>query len=613
MTHRSMRRQWWANVARSMARCPARGISTSCACAAAKERPQPGDLNHYSRIITQPKDQGASQAMLYATHGIESDSDLKRAMVGVASVWYEGNPCNAHLLGVGQRIRQSLDNAGVTGYQFGTVGVSDGISMGTSAMSYSLPSRDLIADSVESCMGGHWLDGCVVVPGCDKNMPGVLMALGRLNRPGIMVYGGTIRPGHCESMSGTLDIVSAFQSYGQYLASGSSPSAEKVRYDTVRHACPGPGACGGMYTANTMASCAEVLGMTLPGSSSFPAEYDEKKAECDSIGQAMRTLLEKNIRPRDIMTRSAFEDAITLTMVLGGSTNAVLHLLAMAKSVGVDLTIDDFQRISDATPFLANLKPSGTYVMEDVHRVLGGIPSVVHYLIENKLIKGEHLTVTGLTLRENCERWVAERGPMPKNQDVLRPIDQPIKSTGHIRVLYGNLAPGGAVAKITGKEGLHFTGKARVFDTEDDMVHAVEQGSIKKGEKTVIILRYKGPKGGPGMPEMLKPTSLIMGAGLGHDVACLTDGRFSGGSHGFVIGHVVPEAQEGGPIVLVQDGDVITIDAERNTINMTSVTDEELEQRRAAWKPRPLKVTQGGLYKYTRLVSDASQGCVTDA
>ena len=613
MTHRSMRRQWWAKVARSMARCPARGMSTSCACASAKERPQPGDLNHYSRIITQPKDQGASQAMLYATHGIESDSDLKRAMVGVASVWYEGNPCNAHLLGVGQRIRQSLDNAGVTGYQFGTVGVSDGISMGTSAMSYSLPSRDLIADSVESCMGGHWLDGCVVVPGCDKNMPGVLMALGRLNRPGIMVYGGTIRPGHCESMSGTLDIVSAFQSYGQFLASGSSPSAEKVRYDTVRHACPGPGACGGMYTANTMASCAEVLGMTLPGSSSFPAEYDEKKAECDSIGQAMRTLLEKNIRPRDIMTRSAFEDAITLTMVLGGSTNAVLHLLAMAKSVGVDLTIDDFQRISDATPFLANLKPSGTYVMEDVHRVLGGIPSVVHYLIENKLIKGEHLTVTGLTLRGNCERWVAERGPMPKNQDVLRPIDQPIKSTGHIRVLYGNLAPGGAVAKITGKEGLHFTGKARVFDTEDDMVHAVEQGSIKKGEKTVIILRYKGPKGGPGMPEMLKPTSLIMGAGLGHDVACLTDGRFSGGSHGFVIGHVVPEAQEGGPIGLVQDGDVITIDAERNTINMTSVTDEELEQRRAAWKPRPLKVTHGGLYKYTRLVSDASQGCVTDA
>jgi len=551
--------------------------------------------------------------MLYATHGIQSDEDLQRAMVGVASVWYEGNPCNAHLLGVGQRIRDSLDRAGLTGYQFGTVGVSDGISMGTSAMSYSLPSRDLIADSVESCMGGHWLDGCVVVPGCDKNMPGVLMALGRLNRPGIMVYGGTIRPGHCGSITGTLDIVSAFQSYGQYLASGGTPDAEKIRYDTVRHACPGPGACGGMYTANTMASCAEVLGMTLPGSSSFPAEYNEKKAECDSIGPTMRMLLEKNIRPRDIMTRSAFEDAMVLTMVLGGSTNAVLHLLAMARSVGVDLSIDDFQRVSDSTPFLANLKPSGQYVMEDVHTVLGGIPSVVHYLIENKLMKGEHMTVTGRTLRENCEQWVAKRGPMPKDQDVLRPIDNPIKRTGHIRVLYGNLAPGGAIAKITGKEGLEFTGKARVFDTEDDMVHAVEQGTIKKGEKTVVILRYKGPKGGPGMPEMLKPTSLIMGAGLGHDVACLTDGRFSGGSHGFVIGHVVPEAQEGGPIALVRDGDEITIDAVNNSIQINNVSDEELAQRRAAWQPRPLTVNQGGLYKYTRLVSNASQGCVTDA
>lgn len=588
-------------------------MSTSCACAFAKERPPPGDLNHYSRLVTQPKDQGASQAMLYATPGIDSDADLKRAMVGVASVWYEGNPCNEHLLGMGQRIKSSLGRAGLTGYQFGTVGVSDGISMGTSAMSYSLPSRDLIADSVESCMGGHWLDGCVVVPGCDKNMPGVLMALGRLNRPGMMVYGGTIRPGHCASIPGTLDIVSAFQSYGQYLADGGTPDAEKIRYDTVRNACPGPGACGGMYTANTMASCSEVLGMTLPGSSSFPAEYDEKRAECDATGETMRMLLERNIRPRDIMTRSAFEDAITLTMVLGGSTNVVLHLLAMAKSVGVELTIDDFQRISDKTPFLANLKPSGKYVMEDVHRVLGGIPSIVHYLIENKLMKGEHMTVTGKTLRENCEEWVAKRGRMPSDQDVLRPLEDPLKATGHIRVLYGNLAPGGAIAKITGKEGLQFTGKARVFDTEDDMVHAVEQGSIKKGEKTVIILRYKGPKGGPGMPEMLKPTSLIMGAGLGHDVACLTDGRFSGGSHGFVIGHVVPEAQEGGPIGLVEDGDTITIDAEKNTINITNVTDAELEQRRATWKPRPLKVSQGGLLKYTRLVSNASQGCITDA
>lgn len=596
-----------------MASCGNRGMATSCACAQAASRPPPGDLNRHSRIITQPKDQGASQAMLYATKGIGSDEDLKRAMIGVASVWYEGNPCNAHLFGVGKRIRQSVEDAGLTGYQFGTVGVSDGISMGTSAMSYSLPSRDLIADSVESCVGGHWLDGCVVVPGCDKNMPGVLMALGRLNRPGIMVYGGTIRPGSCASVSGSLDIVSAFQSYGQYLAAGADEAAEKIRYDTVRHACPGNGACGGMYTANTMASCAEVLGMTLPGSSSFPAEYPEKQAECDAIGDAMRNLLEQNIRPRDIMTKSAFEDAITLTMVLGGSTNVVLHLIAIAKSVGVDLTIDDFQRISDKTPFLANLKPSGKYVMEDVYNILGGIPSILHYLIENKMIKGEHMTVTGRTLRENCERWVAERGPMPKDQDVLLPIENPIKESGHIRVLYGNLAPGGAVAKITGKEGLHFTGKARVFDTEDAMVQAVEQGTIKKGEKTVVILRYKGPKGGPGMPEMLKPTSLIMGAGLGYDVACLTDGRFSGGSHGFVIGHVVPEAQEGGPIALVQDGDEITIDAEKNSINITNISDEELQRRRSEWTPRPLPVTQGGLLKYTRLVSDASHGCVTDA
>lgn len=590
----------------------ARRFATSCPCAN-ESRPSPGQLNHYSRLVTQPKDQGASQAMLYATEGINNDEDLKRAMVGVASVWYEGNPCNAHLLEVGRRIKKSVEAAGLTGYQFGTVGVSDGISMGTNAMCYSLPSRDLIADSVESCMGGHWLDGCVVVPGCDKNMPGVLMALGRLNRPGIMVYGGTIRPGGCGAVNGTLDIVSAFQSYGEYLAAGGTAEAEKVRYDTVRHACPGPGACGGMYTANTMASCAEALGMTLPGSSSFPAEYGEKEKECNEIGSAMRKLLEKNIRPRDIMTKSAFEDAIVLTMVLGGSTNAVLHLVAMAHSVGVEVTLDDFQRISHSTPFLADLKPSGKYVMEDVHRLCGGIPTVIHYLIEKGLMKGEHLTVTGHTLRENCERWVQTRGKLPESQDLLRPLENPIKSSGHIRILSGNLAPGGAVAKITGKEGLHFTGKARVFDTEDDMVHAVENGEIKKGEKTVIILRYKGPKGGPGMPEMLKPTSLIMGAGLGHDVACLTDGRFSGGSHGFVIGHVVPEAQEGGPIGLVEDGDVIAIDAEKNTMNIEGVDDAELARRREKWVPRPLKVTQGGLYKYTRLVADASHGCVTDA
>lgn len=587
-----------------------RALSTSTSLNA--ERAPPGALNKYSRIITRPKDQGASQAMLYATDGIQNDEDLTRAMVGIGSIWYEGNPCNAHLLAISQRVKKSITEAGLTGYQFGAVGVSDGISMGTDAMSYSLPSRDLIADSVESACGGHWLDGCVTIPGCDKNMPGVLMALGRLNRPGIMLYGGTIRPGGCASVEGTLDIVSAFQSYGQYLANGGTPDAEKIRYDTVRNACPGPGACGGMYTANTMASCAEALGMTLPGSSSFPAEYPEKIAEAESMGAAMRLVLEKDLKPRDIMTRSAFEDAIALTMVLGGSTNAVLHLIAIAHSVGIELNIDDFQRIADSTPFLADLKPSGKYVMEDVHSKIGGIPTVIQYCIENKLMKGEHMTVTGRTLAENVDRWTHQRGKLPAGQDVLRPVDKPLKSTGHIRILKGNLAPGGAVAKITGKEGVRFTGKARVFDTEDAMVAAVEKGEIKKTEKTVIVLRYKGPKGGPGMPEMLKPTSLIMGAGLGQHVACLTDGRFSGGSHGFVIGHVVPEAQVGGPIALVQDGDVISIDAESNTLELVGVSESDLEQRRAAWKPLPLKPKSGHLLKFVRNVADASHGCITD-
>ncbi|KAJ1572821.1 hypothetical protein NDA12_004679 [Ustilago hordei] len=587
-----------------------RALSTSTTLDA--QRAAPGALNKYSRIITRPKDQGASQAMLYATDGIEDDEDLARAMVGIGSIWYEGNPCNAHLLSISQRVKKSVQQAGLTGYQFGAVGVSDGISMGTDAMSYSLPSRDLIADSVESACGGHWLDGAVVIPGCDKNMPGVLMALGRLNRPGIMLYGGTIRPGACASVQGTLDIVSAFQSYGQYLANGGTPEADKIRYDTVRNACPGPGACGGMYTANTMASCAEALGMTLPGSSSFPAEYPEKMAEAENMGAAMRLILERDIKPRDIMTRSAFEDAIALTMVLGGSTNAVLHLIAIAHSVGIELSIDEFQRIADMTPFLADLKPSGKYVMEDVHSKLGGIPTVIQYCIENKLIKGEHITVTGRTLAENVDRWTQERGKLPVGQQVLRLLSKPLKSTGHIRILKGNLAPGGAVAKITGKEGLRFTGKARVFDTEDAMVAAVEQGEIKKGEKTVIVLRYKGPKGGPGMPEMLKPTSLIMGAGLGKDVACLTDGRFSGGSHGFVIGHVVPEAQVGGPIGLVQDGDIIAIDAETNTLELVGVSDVDLEMRRAAWKPLALKPKSGHLLKFVRNVADASHGCITD-
>ncbi|PPR08160.1 hypothetical protein CVT24_012124 [Panaeolus cyanescens] len=549
--------------------------------------------------------------MLYATDGINSDEDFQKPMVGVASVWYEGNPCNKHLLGLGQSIKSSLQKSDIIAYQFGTVGVSDGISMGTRGMSYSLQSRDLIADQVETAAGGHHLDGMVVVPGCDKNMPGVLMALGRLNRPGLMVYGGTIRAGSCEGAP-QLDIVSAFQSYGKYLQDGRTEAAEKERYQTVRHACPGPGACGGMYTANTMASAAEALGMTLPGSSSFPAESEEKHAECAQVGPAMLNLLEKDVLPRDIMTRSAFENAIVLTMILGGSTNAVLHLIAMAHSVGIKLTIDDIQAVSDRTPFLADIKPSGKYVMEDVYKI-GGIPKILHFLLKNKLIDGDNMTVTGLTLGENLERWVHKYGELDFNkQDVIRPLDKPIKETGHIRILKGNLAPGGAVAKITGKEGLGFVGKARAFDSEDEFVKAVESGSIKKGEKTVVILRYLGPQGGPGMPEMLKPTSLIMGAGLGLDVACLTDGRFSGGSHGFCIGHVVPEAQVGGPIALVKDGDIIAVDAVSNTIELR-VEPEELERRRKEWKAPPLKVSQGTLYKYTKVVTDASHGCVTDS
>jgi dihydroxy-acid dehydratase len=547
--------------------------------------------------------------MLYATEGIKDDEDFQKAMVGVASVWYEGNPCNRHLLGLGQEIKSSLVESGLIGYQFGTVGVSDGISMGTAGMSYSLQSRDLIADQVETAAGGHWLDGMVVVPGCDKNMPGVLMALGRLNRPGLMVYGGTIRAGSCAGQP-QLDLVSAFQAYGQYLQDGKTPEAEAIRYDTVRHACPGPGACGGMYTANTMASAAEALGMTLPGSSSYPAESQEKHDECKTVGAAMRNLIEKNILPRDIMTRSAFENAMVLTMILGGSTNAVLHLIAMAHAVGIKLTIDDFARVSESTPFLADIKPSGKYVMEDVYKI-GGIPKILHFLMKNNFIDGNNMTVTGATVGENLERWVHKHGELSASQDVIRPLDKPIKATGHIRILRGNLAPGGAVAKITGKEGLGFTGKARTFDSEEAFVSAVESGSIKKGEKIVVVIRYLGPKGGPGMREMLKPTSLIMGAGLGQDVACLTDGRFSGGSHGFCIGHVVPEAQVGGPIALVEDGDTISVDAVANTMEL-HISSEEMERRRKAWVAPPIKVTQGTLYKYVKMVEDASHGCITD-
>ncbi|MCC6606294.1 MAG: dihydroxy-acid dehydratase [Anaerolineae bacterium] len=555
-------------------------------------------LNKYSSRITQPKSQGASQAMLYAT-GLQP-ADMDKAQVGIASVWYEGNSCNMHLLDLAAKVKEGVAEVDLVGMRFNTIGVSDGISMGTDGMSFSLQSRDLIADSIETIMGAQWYDGLIALPGCDKNMPGCLMAMGRLNRPAIMVYGGTIQAG-CTAQHAKLDIVSAFQSYGEYLAGSIS---DEEREAIVRHACPGAGACGGMYTANTMASAIEALGMSLPYSASYPAVSQEKANECVEAGRAIRTLLERDIKPRDIMTRAAFENAMVVTMALGGSTNAVLHLIAMARAVDVDLTIDDFQAVSDRVPFLADLKPSGRFVMEDLHAV-GGTPAVMKYLYENGLINGSCLTVTGKTVAEN----LADVPGLSEGQEVLRPLSDPIKETGHIQILRGNLAPDGAVAKITGKEGLVFTGTARVYDSEEDMLAGLEAGEIQKGD--VIVIRFEGPKGGPGMPEMLTPTSAIMGAGLGKDVALMTDGRFSGGSHGFIVGHITPEAQEGGPIALVQNGDQITIDAKTRTISM-AVSDEEIGRRRAAWTAPPYKATRGTLYKYIKNVKSASEGCVTD-
>jgi len=471
--------------------------------------------------------------------------------------------------------------------------------MGTDGMSYSLQSRDLIADSVETVMAAQWYDACVAIPGCDKNMPGVMIAIGRLNRPALMVYGGTIKPGHLGDRP--LDIISAFQSYGEYLA---HTIDERARQSIVRNACPGPGACGGMYTANTMASAIEAMGMTLPYSSSAPAVSPEKAAECLQAGAAVRNLLELDLKPRDIMTRGAFENAMVLVMALGGSTNAVLHLLAMARAVDVSLTLDDFQRVSDRVPFIADLKPSGRYVMEDLHQV-GGTPAVMKHLLQAGLLDGDCMTVTGRTVGQN----LAELPGLKSGQDVVLPLERPIKDSGHIRILKGNLAPGGAVAKITGKEGLRFEGPAKVYDSEEDMLHALERNEIQIGD--VIVIRYEGPKGGPGMPEMLTPTSAVMGAGLGKDVALLTDGRFSGGSHGFIIGHIVPEAQEGGPIALIRDGDHIVIDASENTLAV-ALDDEELAHRRAQWEMPAYKSTRGTLFKYIKTVKSASEGCVTD-
>ena len=554
-------------------------------------------INRQSARITEPKSQGASQAMLYAT-GL-TPADMTKAQVGIASVWFEGNPCNMHLLTLGDAVKQGVTAAGLIGMRFNTIGVSDGISMGTDGMSYSLQSREIIADSIETIMGGQWYDGLVSIPGCDKNMPGCVMAMARLNRPALMVYGGTIKPGH--SRGETLDIISAFQSYGAYLA-GTINDAR--REEIVRHACPGAGACGGMYTANTMASAIEAMGLSLPYSSSTPAVDPLKIEECVRAGAAIRLLLERDIKPRDIMTRAAFENAMVVVTVLGGSTNAVLHLLAMARAADVPLSLDDFQAVSDRVPFLADLKPSGKFVMEDVQGI-GGIPAVMKYLLEKGLIDGSCLTCTGATVAENLR----DLPGLTPGQEVLRPIENPIKESGHIQILRGNLAPGGSVAKITGKEGLRFSGPAKVYDSEELMLAALERKEITKGD--VVVIRYEGPQGGPGMPEMLTPTSAIMGAGLGSEVALITDGRFSGGSHGFIVGHVVPEAQLGGAIALVANGDLITIDANLNRLDM-AVDDAELARRRAAWVMPPYTATRGTLYKFIKTVKSASEGCVTD-
>ena len=554
-------------------------------------------INKYSSRVTGPKSQGASQAMLYGA-GL-TDEDMNKAQVGISSVWFEGNTCNMHLNHLSAKVKEGVEASGMVGLRFNTIGVSDGISMGTDGMSYSLQSRDLIADSIETVMCAQWYDANISLPGCDKNMPGCLIAMARINRPSLMVYGGTIRAGHLDDVK--LDIISAFQSYGEYIA---GTIDEQRRQEIVKNSCPGAGACGGMYTANTMASAIEAMGMSLPFSASRPAESPEKLTECYEVGAAIRRLLEDDIKPRDIMTRNAFENAMVVMTTLGGSTNAVLHLIAMARAAEVPLTIDDFQRVSDRTPLLADMKPSGIYVQEDLDEV-GGIPALMKYLLEEGRLHGDCLTVTGKTLAENLK----DTPSLAEGQEIISSLDAPIHTSGHIQILRGNLAPEGAVGKITGKEGLSFTGPANVFDSEEEMLQALETNQIEKGD--VIIIRFEGPQGGPGMPEMLTPTSAIMGAGLGKDVALLTDGRFSGGSHGFIVGHITPEAQTGGPLALVANGDRITIDAAQNSLSV-ELSDDELAARRKAWKPPPFKATRGTLFKYIKNVKSASEGCVTD-
>ena len=556
------------------------------------------ELNKYSKILTQDETQPAAQAMLYGI-GL-TEEDLKKAQVGICSMGYDGNTCNMHLNDLAKLVKQGVWDNDMVGLIFNTIGISDGISNGTDGMRYSLVSRDLIADSIESVMGGFYYDGLIAIPGCDKNMPGSIIAMGRLNRPSIMLYGGTIAAGHYKGQD--LNIISAFEALGQKIAGTLEPEDFK---QIVQHSCPGAGACGGMYTANTMASAIEAMGMSLPNSSSNPALSDEKKKECLDAGKALKLLLEKNICPSDIMTRKAFENAITVIMILGGSTNAVLHLIAMSKSVGVSLSIDDFQTISDRVPVLADFKPSGRYLMQDLHQY-GGLPSVMKYLLSKGLLHGDCLTVTGKTVAENL-------AGVPdldfKAQDIIHPLEQPLKQTGHLQILYGNLAEKGSVAKISGKEGEKFIGPARVFDGEQKLIQGIQSGRVKAGD--VVVIKNEGPKGAPGMPEMLKPTSAIIGAGLGKSVALITDGRFSGGTHGFVVGHITPEAHEGGLIAFVHDDDIIELDATKNMITL-KVSDEEIARRKEDWKQPELKVNRGVLYKYAMCVKDASEGCVTD-
>ena len=555
-------------------------------------------LNKYSKVVTQDPTQPAAQAMLHAI-GM-TDEDFQKPLIGIASTGYEGNPCNMHLNDLALNIKHGINSQDLVGLIFNTIGVSDGISMGTPGMRFSLPSRDIIADSVETVVQAMSYDGVVTVVGCDKNMPGALMAMLRLNRPSILVYGGTIAPGCYKDKK--LDVVSAFESWGEKVA---GTIDEKEYKNIIRNACPGAGACGGMYTANTMASAIEACGMALPYNSSNPAISQDKQAECDVLGKHLRLLIEKDIKPKEIVTKRALENALRVIAVLGGSTNAVLHFLAIAKAAEIDLTLDDFQRVSNTTPFLADLKPSGRYLMNDLHDV-GGVPAVLKYMLENGMLHGDCLTVTGKTLSEN----LAEVKDLTPGQKIIKPLEQPIKSTGHLSILKGNLAKDGSVAKITGKEGFRFEGPARVFDGEYAANNGIKNGEVQPGE--VVVIRYEGPKGGPGMPEMLKPTAAIMGAGLGKSVALITDGRFSGGTHGFVVGHIVPEAQEGGVIGLLKDGDLITIDAEKKTISV-ALGDEILHERRKTWKQPEYKFQSGILYKYLKNVSTASEGCVTDA